>query len=220
MQRLTTLLQLLQMVEFLKASRVLSRNGLNASDNLFYSYYNNYDPTIYAPTYEILNNYYEPGNIIKDSTNVYNYGFGFFFLVLANIPVWYQVTYQGNSAGMTTSDLIMMKAECLIRTNKVNEGMDEINKIRIRRIAPYSPLVASTEAQAMAYLQKVSRIEFLFTWRNFVDLKRWNKEGIYPVAVARTINGTTYSLPANSKLWVFPFPQSATQFNENLTQNY
>jgi len=203
-----------------KASRVLSRNGLNASDNLFYSYYNNYDPTIYAPTYEILNNYYEPGNIIKDSTNVYNYGFGFFFVGLANIPVWYQVTYQGNSAGMTTSDLIMMKAECLIRTNKVNEGMDEINKIRIRRIAPYSPLVASTEAQAMAYLQKVSRIEFLFTWRNFVDLKRWNKEGIYPVAVARTINGTTYSLPANSKLWVFPFPQSATQFNENLTQNY
>lgn len=204
------------------ASRVLSRSGLTASDNLFYALYNNSDPTLYAPTYEILNNYYEPGNIIRDSTNTYNYVFGIYIVGLPNIPLWYQVKYEANSAGMTTSDLIMMKAECLIRTNKVNEGMDEVNKIRIRRIDPaiYAPLSATSVTQAMTYLQRTSRIEFLFTWRNFVDLKRWNREGTYPVAVERTINGTTYTLQANSKLWIFPFPQSATQFNETLTQNY
>jgi len=203
-----------------KALRMLTRNGLKAADNLFYACNNNFDPSINTPTYEILSDYYEPGNIIKDSTNVYNYEFGFLYVGLPNIPAWLAPTYESNSAGMTTSDLVLMKAECLIRTGRINEGMDEVNRIRMRRMAPYSPLVASSESVAMAYLQKTSRIEFLFTWRNFINIKRWNREGTYPLTIERTINGTKYVLQPDSPLWVFPFPQSATQFNATLTQNY
>lgn len=205
-----------------RANRVLTRAGLTAPDNLFYACFDVTDPGLSLPTYEILNNYYEAGNIIKDQTDTYNYPYGLFLTGLPNIPMWFAMGYQGNVAGLTTSDLVMMKAECLIRINKIGEGMDEVNKIRIRRIDPavYAPLSATSVTQAMTYLQRTSRIEFLFTWKNFADIKRWNREGVYPVAVERTINGTKYVLPANSKLWVFPFPQSATQFNETLTQNY
>ncbi|SMC47115.1 RagB/SusD family nutrient uptake outer membrane protein [Pedobacter africanus] len=205
-----------------RANRVLSRAGLTAPDNLFYAAFDAADPGLSLPTYEILNNYYEAGNIVKDHTDTYNYPYGLYLTGLPNIPMWFAMTYQGNAGGLTTSDLVLMKAECLIRTNNIGGGMDEVNKIRIRRIDPavYTPWSATTAAQAMAYLQRTSRIEFLFTWRNFADIKRWNREGLYPVAVERTINGIKYVLPANSKLWVFPFPQSATQFNETLTQNY
>lgn len=202
--------------------RILTRSGLEAPDNLFYAFSNSIDPSILTPSYEILSDYYEPGNIIKDRTNVYNYQFGFLYVGLQNIPAWIALLYESNSAGLTVSDLVLMKAECLIRTNKIAEGIAEIEKIRVRRIDPavYVPLSASDEALAMAHLKKVSRIEFLFTWRNFVNIKRWNSEGIYAETIHRTINGKTYILKPDSPLWILPFPQSATQFNETLNQNY
>lgn len=203
-------------------NRVLTRDGLQAEDNLFYAFSNSFDPSLVTPTYEILSNYYEPGNIIKDHTTVYDYQMGPIYVGLPDIPAWIAIGYEGNSGGMTVSDLVMMKAECLIRTNKLQDGMVEIEKIRIRRLHPdvYVPLSASTEAEAMLHLKKVSRIEFLYTWRNFVNIKRWNAEGTYAETIHRTLNGQTYTLEPNSPLYIFPFPQSATQFNETLTQNY
>ncbi|MEZ0454710.1 RagB/SusD family nutrient uptake outer membrane protein [Sphingobacterium thalpophilum] len=208
--------------EPVRANRVLSRKGLTAQDNLFYAFSNTFDPSLLTPTYEILSDYYEPGNIIKDYTNVYNYQLGALYVGLPDIPAWIAISYEGNSGGMTVSDLVMMKAECLIRSDKVSAGMEEIEKIRIRRIAPevYKPLVAKDIPTAMAHLKKVSRIEFLFTWRNFVNIKRWNTEPAYAETTKRTINGKTYVLKASSPLWILPFPQSATQFNTTLTQNY
>ncbi|RAK36345.1 UNVERIFIED_ORG: SusD-like starch-binding protein associating with outer membrane [Chitinophaga ginsengisegetis] len=203
-----------------KASRVPVRNGLGAADNLFYAVNSGFLPTTFTPTYEILHDWYEPGNIIRDSSAVYNYDYGYLYIGLPGIPVWIAPSYESNQAGMTTSDLVLMKAECLIRTNKIAEGMEEVNKIRIRRIVPYTQLIAANEAQAMACLQKTSRIEFLFTWRNFINLKRWNREGKYAARIERTINGVKYILRPDSPLWIFPFPRSATQFNSTLTQNY
>ena len=100
--------------------------------------------------------------------------------------------------------------------------MAELEKIRIRRIDPsvYVALSATTEAQAMGFLMRTARIEFIFTIRNFINIKRWNREGKYPLTITRTVGSTTYTLQPNSKLYVYPFPQSATQFNTTLTQNY
>lgn len=203
------------------SARSLNRVGISAADNMFYAFGNNFDPSILTASPEVLTNY-EAGNIIKDRTETYNYLYGQLYVGLTNSPAWLAINYQGNSAGMTTSDLTLMKAECLIRTNKINEGMDEVNRIRIRRIDPanYIPLSATTEEQAMGYLQKTSRIEFIFTIRNFINIKRWNREGKYQQTITRTVNGKTYTLAPNSTLYVFPFPQSATQFNQTLTQNY
>lgn len=199
---------------------ILERDGLTAPDNLFYAYYGKAWPNTFSPSLEILNSWYEPGNIVKDSTDTYNYLYGSIYSGLQGVPIFFAIGYQQNAAGMTASDLYIMKAECLIRTGKYAEGMDAINEIRIRRIYPYTALTAGNEADAMKHLQKTSRIEFLFTWKNFVDIKRWNREGKYPVEVKRTINGVTYTLPADSPLWIFSFPRNATEFNPTLTQNY
>jgi tetratricopeptide (TPR) repeat protein len=204
-----------------QSARALTRVGISAPDNVFYAFNYNFDPSLLTASPEVLTNY-ETGNIVKDRTNTYNYMYGSIYVGLPDSPVWLATNYQGNSAGMTTSDLVLMKAECLIRTGKINEGMDEVNRIRIRRIDPanYVALSATTEAQAMGYLQKTSRIEFIFTIRNFINIKRWNREGKYRQTITRTVGGKTYSLTPDSKLYIFPFSQSATQFNETLTQNY
>lgn len=98
--------------------------------------------------------------------------------------------------------------------------MAVVNYVRERRVYPYTPLTAASKADAMKVFQKTSRIEFLFTWRNFADVKRWIREGEYTFPITRTINGVTYTLSPNSPMWVFPFPKSATDFNKTLTQNY
>jgi hypothetical protein len=198
----------------------VSRDGLTAPDNLFLAYLGKIYPYTYFPSLEILQNYYEQGNILKDSTTVYNYALGSSISGVAGVPMFGTPTYQQNAVGMTASDTYLMKAECLIRSARINEGMDIINEIRKRRIYPYSPITASNEAAAMDLLKKTARIEFLFTWRNFVDIKRWNAEGKYAQTITRTINGVKFELPPNSPLWIFPFPQSGTDFNVTLKQNY
>jgi hypothetical protein len=172
-------------------------------------------------------NYYENGNIIKDFIGsdgwpILDDLYGKFYSGIEGSALWYAADYEQNSAGMNTSDTYLIKAECLIRTGKIPAGMDVINYIRERRINPdiYASVSATTEAEAMTYLKKVSRVEFLCTWKNFVNIKRWNTEDAYKEDINRNINGSIYTLTSNSPLWIFPFPQSATNYNLNLTQNY
>lgn len=204
-----------------RSERVFGRVGLTAPDNVFYANSSFNDPLFIPITPEAMA-VYETGNIFKDHTDTYNAAIGESLVGLPNHSAFFNLTYQPNSVGMTVSDLVLIKAECLIRTNKIAEGMTEVENIRIRRINPaqYVAKMATTEAQAMGYLQQTSRTEFLFSIRNFINIKRWNRESKYPLTINRTISGKTYTLQPNSKLYVFPFPQSATQFNGTLTQNY
>jgi hypothetical protein len=200
----------------------ISRKGLTAEDNLFFATFHFFSPSLSIVSVEILNNYYEPGNIIRYYTDTYSDETGYSLSGVLGSSYWFSSNYEGNPGGMTTSDLYLIKAECLIRTGEISGGIDVLNYIRERRINPddYVALTATTESDAMGYLKKVSRIEFLCTWRNFANIKRWNTEDAYKEDVTRTIDGVTYTLTPGSPLWIFPFPQSATNFNPNLTQNF
>jgi len=201
-----------------------TKPAVTAPENLFYAAYT--IPLLAAPSLEILSNYYEPGNIINDYVKPY-YPAGNPFNAIGS-KLWFSqaATYNVNSGGLTTSDTYLIKAECLARSGaqqNLAEAMRIINQeIRMKRIHQdfYAPLSATTEAQAIAILKKVSRIEFLFTYKNFLNIKRWNTEDAYKENITRTINGVTYTLRPESPLWIFPFPQSATNYNPNLTQNY
>lgn len=198
----------------------VARDGVNAADNLFHAYFGELWPLTFTPSLEIVNQYFEEGNIIMDHTSTYNYVYGYAFSGLEGVPAFFASNYKQNSAGMTTSDLFLIKAESLIRTGRVPEGIEVLNYIRQHRIYPYTAIGASDEGEAMQYLKKLARIEFLYTWRNFVDIKRWNTESNYAETITRTVNGVTYTLRPDSPLWIFPFPMSATDFNHTLTQNF
>jgi SusD family. len=204
----------------------ISRTVLDAPDNYFHASYTAYGNYLMPTTDEIWNVYYETGNIIKDYTSAWSTFYGTIFSGIA-IPTWGCFTYAGNTAGFTTTDMYLIKAECLTRANDYSGAMNIINYIRERRIYPYEALeTPGNEAGVMTLFKKTARIEFLGSWKNFVNIKRWNTEGTYAETITRHISipsreiDETYTLTPNSPLWIFPFPRSATQFNSTLTQNY
>ncbi|MBQ7685364.1 MAG: RagB/SusD family nutrient uptake outer membrane protein [Bacteroidaceae bacterium] len=129
---------------------------------------------------------------------------------------------RNNTGGITSEQMYYIAAECNIRTGNIAEGMRLVNEVRKYRIAPeqYQPLTATTEQEAMRAMQRCKRIECLFTYNTFADMKRWNTEDAYRQTITRQLAGQTYTLSPTSPLWVFPFPKEAVRFNSSLTQNY
>lgn len=203
---------------------VFSRPEMKSEEDLFYT---NASLFVQAFTPEMKNSF-EQGSILlnyykKVNGNAY-YGFP--------VDAWGSSDYY-SGCGLTTVDMYLTKAECKIRSGNVDElreAMDILNYIRERRIIPeqYVPAGATDKAKAFDLLKSISRTEGFYTCKNFINLKRWNTEEEYKTTLRKTLtftlNGKTenysYSLGPDSPLWIFPFPQNATTFNPNLTQNY
>jgi len=159
----------------------------------------------------------------------------------------FKVHYSINS--LTTVDMYLTRAECLLRGGEGNiqAAMAILEKLRVRRINTngYAALPVGTKADAIAALKQVARHENFATSKNFIDMKRWNaSETEWQSTLTKTLtlapqgfmprggnpmNGwdpippvmtRSYSLRPDSPLWIFPFPQAATNYNPNLTQNF
>lgn len=131
-----------------------------------------------------------------------------------------------NVWGLRSESMYYIKAECLIRSGKITEGLTQLDKVRASRIENpeiYAEKTGLTEADAMKLLQDSKRFEFIKTFENFFDRKRWNSEDAYKTTIVRDLSSLglgTYSLSPDSPIWVFPFPMNATKHNKSLTQNY
>lgn len=182
---------------------------------------------------------FEPGDYVMDYTEDWSElyasmlcgapaGAKMFFGFLAEVNPW----------GLTTERVIYMRAECLIRTEQITEGLAEVDKVRVKRIHPdfYTPFAErgiTDEAAAMALLQDAKWVECIGSFENFFDCKRWNSEEAYRQTITRTISApgndfdgvpdgetSVFTLAPDSPLWIFPFPNDAVQHNPSLTQNY
>jgi hypothetical protein len=197
--------------------------ALTAPEEYFYASEASEGPFFRTITPEVIK-FYETGDIINQYVKPYFPGLDG-AIGLPGALHWFGLGFTRNAAGLNTSDAYLIKAECLARSGaqqSIAGAMQIINLMRQNRIHPsvFVPLTASTEAQAMAALKKFSRIEFLYTGKNYLNIKRWNTEDAYKETISRTINGVTYQLRPESPLWILPFPQNATDYNPNLTQNY
>jgi hypothetical protein len=162
---------------------------------------------------------FEPGSIFYNSVAKAN-SYGPMYYGLTGIDVLFSNTVYLNPAGLTTVDMYLALAECRVRSGDVGEAMEILNKIRQKRVDPYSPLPTTNAADAFALLKRITRTE---TWSgpgHFISLKRWNAEAAYRETLRKTLLGVDYELSPASPLWIFPFPLNATGYNANLTQNY
>ncbi|KLT67066.1 RagB/SusD family nutrient uptake outer membrane protein [Pedobacter sp. BMA] len=127
-----------------------------------------------------------------------------------------------SGAGLTSVDMRLAEAECLLRSNDLPAAKEKLETIRKMRIitSRYAASSATTRTELFALLKQLSRSENFITFKDMIDLKRWNTEPEFAANLQRTILGTTYTLTPQSPLWNFPFPQNATSFNPGLTQNY
>lgn len=156
-----------------------------------------------------------------------------YYCGLENLPCSHSsVAEYYSPIGLTTVDMYLVQAECCVRDGNTEDAMALINKIRENRLltGTYSPVSATSAQEAFGWLKKVSRAENFSTFKNFINLKRWNTEEAYAETLYRSITvhvtGSAeeitydYELRPDSPLWVFAFPQDATNFNPYLTQNY
>lgn len=132
-------------------------------------------------------------------------------------------TLKGNVYGITSDHVYYVLAECLIRTGKIKEGLQYVDRVRRHRVENYKPFAQDNlnEMQTMALLQKAKWVECICSFENFFDSKRWNSEPDYAKTITRDLGSYgTFSIKPDSKLWVLPFPLNATRKNPSLTQNY
>ena len=129
----------------------------------------------------------------------------------------------GNPWGVVTDRMYYVAAECLIRTGKIMEGLQMVDRVRAKRVENYEPFAQGnpSEQEAMAMLQKAKWVECIASYDNFFDCKRWNSEANYRRTITRDMGDMgKYSISPDSKIWVMPFPVNAVRYNPSLTQNY
>lgn len=109
--------------------------------------------------------------------------------------------------GLATDELYLVRAEANARAGMLAEAIDDINTLLMNRYrtGTFTPLVPGTQAEALQIIRDERRKELAFRGLRWTDLRRYNKEGAN-IQLQRVLNGNTYTIPPNSKLYVLPIP--------------
>lgn len=128
-----------------------------------------------------------------------------------------------NWGGLTTTEMYLIKAECLARAGQINNAMDMLDLVRIKRILPekYHPSSAANLAEAIQKIRRTKDDAMILSIVAFGDARRFNKEGTYATTLTKQLNGATISLSPTSHMWTMPFPLGAIENPGNgiITQN-
>ena len=153
------------------------------------------------------------------------------WLDIGSNAAYYNVPYTKffyGTVGLKTTEVHLMKAECLARENDYAGAMAIVNQLRQKRIisGTINLPVPATRKETMELVVNERRKELLLGFNRFFDLKRLNTEPEYAKTVVRvyplvnkTVPQVTYTLQPNSRLYVIPFPLSILKKNLNLTLN-
>lgn len=124
--------------------------------------------------------------------------------------------YDYYNSGITTQELVLMRAEASARLKQTQAALDELNMLRKNRIpaAKYADLTAATPEAALELVLRERRIELAFSGLRLADIKRLNLEG-------KNISVThgTKTLAANSPRFILPIPSKVISLNPNIVPN-
>lgn len=123
------------------------------------------------------------------------------------------------NVGVSLQEIYLILAECEARSAKgtAAQATAYLDVLRNNRIVNNTSLVASSKEEALRMALNERRREMAF-WGHmrYIDLKRLNKEAAFAKTVEHTLEGVTYSLPANDNRWIMPLPHSVREFNPSL----
>ena len=133
------------------------------------------------------------------------------------------------SVGLRTAEVYLILAEAHARLNNLAEATNYVNQLRAKRLSGNSQLsTPNSQLEMIKTIINERRKELLFGFNRFFDLKRFNLEPEYAKTITReypVVNASetrptqTYTLRPDSRLYIIPFPHSATDKNPNLTLN-
>lgn len=110
--------------------------------------------------------------------------------------------------GLATDELYLIRAEVKARAGKVNEAMNDLNRLLKKRWVTneFTDLVANSPEEALNMVLTERRKELLFRGLRWTDLRRLNLENAN-IALTRNIDNNIYTLPPNDPRWVLLIPE-------------
>ncbi|WP_256009117.1 RagB/SusD family nutrient uptake outer membrane protein [Desertivirga xinjiangensis] len=140
---------------------------------------------------------------------------GLFFTVGADQGVFFKGDYAGKNngslfAGITTSEMYLMRAECYAREGKKEEALEWLNKLLIkrRRASSFVPFTAATAEEALGLILQERRKELVFrSGLRWMDLRRLNRDARFAVTLRRVLDGKEYVLGPGHKRYAFLIPE-------------
>ncbi len=136
-----------------------------------------------------------------------------------------------NGAGLRTTDVILMMAECYARKSDFSNMRKFLDEVRSKRIIGYTPETENPSdwVEAVNIVINERRKEFIGGFNRFWDLRRLNTEPEFSRTLTRVFPANpdpscgfpqkTYTLPADSWLWVIPLPIDEFANYPGLTYN-
>ncbi len=138
--------------------------------------------------------------------------------------------YAYNTAGLRTTDVMLILAECYAREGNYTEMSKYLNEVRSKRIIGYTNVneTPASKVDAVNLVIKERRKELPLGYNRWWDMRRLNSEPEFQRTYKRTIpansaspNNTQkeYSLEPDSYLYVCPFPLAVLRQSPDLQNN-
>lgn len=127
-------------------------------------------------------------------------------------------------AGLATDEMYLNKAECLVRLNRVDDGVSTLNDLLVTRwkkgeFVPYSSL---GKMDALKLVLKERRKEMIRRGTRWSDLKRLNLDASQAITLTRKHgpngNPQTYTIEPNDLRYVYLIPQNVIEITK-ISQN-
>lgn len=132
-----------------------------------------------------------------------------------------QLTNEKINVGLSVPEMMLIKAESLIRSNLYVEGINVINELRKMRFqaADYTPLEAQSVNDALKIVIEERQRELMGRGLRWFDQRRLGSEEGLISTVERTVDGVTYTLEPMSNRYTFPIAQNIIDLNKEISQN-
>ncbi|SFS88728.1 RagB/SusD family nutrient uptake outer membrane protein [Sphingobacterium wenxiniae] len=128
-------------------------------------------------------------------------------------------TYSGNAqyqfTGLSIDELYLVKAECLVRLDRVDEGIDVLNTLLKNRYKSnqFTPIGHLQADKALQLVLKERQKELIGRGTRWTDLKRLNQMESTKIDLYRTYLGETYMLPAKDSRYQFEIPKDELEMS-------
>lgn len=113
-----------------------------------------------------------------------------------------------------TDEILLIKAECAVRLNRLAEARNAINLLLNNRYkqGTYNPILTNDPNVLLHLILKERRKELITRGLRWHDLKRLNRDTRFSKSLERRIGDDFYTLPANDPKYVFPIPKYVKVF--------
>lgn len=134
-----------------------------------------------------------------------------YFKKHANGNLYFSGSYHGFTTpfvGVTTSELLLIKAECDARLGRISDALADIGRLAVKRMigGTFDRFEVTDADQVLAFVLNERRRELAFRGLRWEDLRRLNKDPGFAEILTRKIEGVEYVLVPNDLRYTWPIP--------------